>query len=80
MHQIAEAERAKMHAQQQEFSLGRALARISNDLLNNDGHSYPLLLQRYEDRKVRTQHLANTNGHGRWVEWLQPSDATGSAP
>jgi hypothetical protein len=70
--QLNDAQRAGIHAQMRRAATQRPLYRFGNELLPGDGHTYPVIWQRWASTSVETRHLANVYGHGRWVQWLLP--------
>jgi len=51
------------------FSRRRTLYRIGNELAKAAIQHFPLTLQIYQDGQMRERHLADVDGHGRWLQW-----------
>jgi hypothetical protein len=52
-----------------DFSRERILYRIGNELAPPAIQHFPLTLQIYQDSQMREHHLADVDGHGRWLQW-----------
>lgn len=51
------------------FSRDRTLYRLGNDLEKPALQAFPLTLQVYQNGTMTAEHLADVDGHGRWLEW-----------
>lgn len=71
LNQFDDRQRAKLYEHIHKAAQERPVYHFGNDMLPSDGHSFPLISQRWENHRVETRHLANVHGHGRWVEWLR---------
>lgn len=67
--QVTETVREEVTQQFVAFSRERTLYRIGNDLTPPALQHFPLTLQIYENGKITTRHLADVDGHGRWLQW-----------
>jgi hypothetical protein len=52
-----------------DFSRERTIYRLGNDLVKPGVQQFPLTLQIYRDGQMSAYHLADVDGHGRWLQW-----------
>lgn len=67
--QIASDGRDSVAQQLADFSRERTVYRLGNDIAKPELQSFPLTLQVYQNGAVTTEHLADVDGHGRWLYW-----------
>ena len=67
--QVPSAVRERVTEQIADFSRERILYRLGNDLEQPELQSFPLTLQTYQNGAMTTEHLADVDGHGRWLQW-----------
>jgi hypothetical protein len=69
--QVSGDVRERVLQQIADFSRERTLYRVGNDLEKPELQSFPLTLQIYQNSAVTTEHLADVDGHGRWLKWYR---------
>ena len=52
-----------------DFSRERTVYRLGNDIATPELQSFQLTLQVYQNGAMTTEHLADVDGHGRWLRW-----------
>jgi hypothetical protein len=67
--QVSSEAQERVAQQLAAFSYERPLYRLGNDLAKPALQHFPLTLQHYCDGTVTTSHLADVDGHGRWLQW-----------
>jgi hypothetical protein len=69
--QVSGDVRERVTQQIADFSCERTLYRVGNDLEKPELQSFPLTLQIYQNGAMTTHHLADVDGHGRWLQWYR---------
>ena len=69
--QVSGDVRERVIQQIADFSRERTLYRVGNDLEKPELQSFPLTLQVYQNGAMTTHHLADVDGHGRWLQWYR---------
>lgn len=67
--QVVNEAREQVAQQLAAFASERTLYRLGNDVTPPALQHFPLTLQIYENGQVTTHHLADVDGHGRWLQW-----------
>jgi hypothetical protein len=72
LNQFDSVARAEFEQRLSETSLTRQIFELGNDFTQSPdgGVTYELLLRHWRDGIYQQTHLANVDGHGRYVEWL----------
>lgn len=69
--QLTHDVRERVAQQLTDFSRERPVYRLGNDIAKPELQSFPLTLQLYQNGAVTTEHLADVDGHGRWLQWYR---------
>lgn len=67
--QVGNEAREQVTQQLATFAGDRPLYRLGNDLMPPALQHFPLTLQIYENGQMTADHLADVDGHGRWLQW-----------
>lgn len=72
LNQVPPEIQAQVTEQLRHFSRERTVYRLGNDLVKPALQHFPLTLQIYRDGQITEDHLADVDGHGRWLAWHTP--------
>lgn len=67
--QVADDVRDRVAQQLADFSRERTVYRLGNDIAKPELQAFPLTLQIHQNGTMTTEHLADVDGHGRWLQW-----------